>query len=270
MKSLKKHLSLIIALMTILFTVQIFMIVDRSITAYEANLKNDYSIIVVAKSSIKESVILSMDKMIERSEELSPDTVLKRLEGEMKSKNIELLKLSLPKFYRIHLKQFPTPKQIKRISENLLKTPLITRVEDFAQNHDTVYRLLLLFKKVAQLFGLAILAVTSLLIMKELRIWQFQHRERMSIMALFGAPVWLRSAVLFRLAIVDALIASVIVIGSFFTIVKNGWLQVELQLIGITIDVFRPLNDSMLLAGVAFSLSILLATMIVMGHKEEV
>ena len=52
------------------------------------------------------------------------------------------------------------------------------------------------------------MVVTIFLIAKEMRIWQFKHSERMNIMGLFGAPVWLRSAVLFRLAIVDLIVVN--------------------------------------------------------------
>ncbi len=269
MKSLKNHLSLIIALATVLFTVQTFMIIDRSLTNYEERLKNDYSVIIVAKNSLEAKSIADIDPLIAASEPISPDRIINQLKGDMHSKNLELLKLSLPKFYRIHLKHFPTPKEISRLSGNLFKHPLIDRVENFAQNHDMVYKLLLLFKKVTAVFAIAIFAVTALLIMKELRIWQFQHSERMNIMALFGAPVWLRSAVLYRLAIVDALIASILVNTAFYVIVKNKWVDSQLNDVGIAVDIYRISPDGAILTGLAFGISVILASMIVMGHKEE-
>jgi cell division transport system permease protein len=112
--------------------------------------------------------------------------------------------------------------------------------------------------------------VTILLIFKELRIWQFKHNERMSIMSLFGAPTWLRSAVLFRLAIVDALIASVITFAIFSYIASSSWVSEQLATIGIHIVVFDKLNDSLTALAVSVVLSVLLATFIVLGHKEEV
>lgn len=127
-----------------------------------------------------------------------------------------MLKLTLPKFYRLYLSRFPTPQEISKLQKRLEKHSSIERVEGYAQTHDTVYKLMLLFKDVVQIFSIAIAAVTSLLILKEMRLWQFQHADRMSIMALFGAPVWLRSAVLFRLAIVDAIIATIVLYLAFF------------------------------------------------------
>jgi len=269
MKSLKNHLSLIVALFSILFTLQIFFIVDRAIISYEEGLKNDYSIIVIAKTSIATEKFLTMSKIIEDAEEISPEKVIERLKDDIKTKNLSLLRLALPKFYRLHLEHFPKPYEIEKLTKVLLKKPNITRVESFTKNHDTIYKLLLLFKGVIQVFSLAVFVVTSLLIFKEMRIWQFQHSERMSIMALFGAPVWLRSAVLFRLAIVDALVASVILMITFVILNTNTFIKFELGNIGIDIVLFDIVNDGLLLTGVALLLSLILATLLVIGHKEE-
>jgi cell division transport system permease protein len=270
MKSLKNHLSLITALFTILLTLQIFLIVDRTITAYEENLGESYSIVVVADKEVDEESFKKIDKAIERVEPISTKEVIDRLQGQMQKKQLDLLTIALPNFYRIHLDHFPTPEEIEKLSSRLEKHPDITRAENFSQSHDTIYRLMLLFKWVVLIFAVAIAAVTSLLILKEMRIWQFQHTERMSIMAMFGAPVWLRSAVLFRLAIVDALIASVLAIVTFITAQNMGWGTAQLQELGLSVNAFALLSDGLRLLAVALTLSIMLAVMIVLGHKEEV
>ncbi|MDD2838021.1 MAG: cell division protein FtsX, partial [Sulfuricurvum sp.] len=211
----------------------------------------------------------AMDPIIERSEIIGTEQVLKRLEGEMSKKNLDLLKLTLPKFYRIYLSRFPTPYEIEKLQKRLQKHSSIERVEGYAQTHDTVYKLMLLFKDVVQVFSIAIAAVTSLLILKEMRLWQFQHAERMSIMALFGAPVWLRSAVLFRLAIVDALIATILVCLAFFLIEQYGWMEMLLRTVGISIDLFNFVNDALRSLIIALSVSIVLTLTIVVGNSEE-
>ncbi len=269
MKSLKNHISLIIALFTVLFSVQIYVAVDRTIAAYETRLKNDYSIIVVANKSLTPIEFKAMDPIIERSEIVATDQVLKRLEGEMSKKNLDLLKLTLPKFYRIYLSRFPTPYEISKLQKRLQKHASIERVEGYAQTHDTVYKLMLLFKDVVQIFSIAIAAVTSLLILKEMRLWQFQHSDRMSIMALFGAPVWLRSAVLFRLAIVDAIIATIVLCLAFLLIEQYGWMDLLLRTVGITIELFDFVNDAGRSLLIALGVSIILTLTIVIGNSEE-
>ncbi|MGB6020354.1 MAG: cell division protein FtsX [Sulfurimonadaceae bacterium] len=270
MRSVKNHLSLIIALFTIVFTMQIYIVVDRTVAAYESELNENYSIVVVTKKKVETDSLVAMSPKIKSADEISTKEVIDHLQSQMKQRHIDLLKLSLPHFYSIHLTHYPAPSEITELRKKLEKNSEITRIEDFAQSHDTLYKLMLLFKSVVVLFAIAIFSVTSLLVLKEMRIWQFQHNERMSIMAMFGAPVWMRSAILFRLSIVDAIIASVLAIGTF---IYADFLKVgneQLQSIGIDVLLFDPLNDSLLIVGVALSLSIILATLIVIGHKEEV
>jgi len=270
MKSIKNHLSLVIALLSILFSVQTFIIIERSIDSYKENLATSYSVVVVSNKRLDNKIIIDSNKIVSEISALTPDNVIERLNTGMTKKNMELLKLTLPKFYKIKLTHYPTPKEIESLTENLLKNKSITKVENFSHNHDTTYKLLLLFKTVISVFAVSMFVVTILLIFKELRIWQFKHNERMSIMGLFGAPTWLRSAVLFRLSIVDALIASALAFGLFSYISSSTWVLQQFDYIGIKIMIFDPLYDFLLLLGVSVFLSIMLASMIVLGHKEEV
>ena len=270
MKSVKNHLSLVIALLSILFSIQIFIIVDRSIESYKENLATNYSVVVVSQKRVDTKELMKKNPIISNIEKLSPDNIIKRLDTGMSSKNIDFLKLTLPKFYKVKLKYFPSPQEIKTLTAKLLKNKSITKVESFSNNHDTTYKLLLLFKTVISAFSIVMIVVTILLIFKELRIWQFKHNERMSIMGLFGAPTWLRSAVLFRLAIVDALVSSAFAFILFSIIASNAWVLEQFKNIGISITIFDPVTDFFMLLLIAITLSILLASFIVLGHKEEV
>ncbi len=270
MRSIKNHLSLIIALFSIVFTMQIYIVIDRTVVAYENDLNNNYSVVVVTKKKMEPKTLVSLSPTITSAKEISTKEVLTNLQSQMKQRHIDLLKLSLPHFYALHLNHYPTPSELQTLRKRLERNAEITRIEDFAKSHDTIYTLLLLYKSISMLFAIGIFAVTSLLIIKEMRIWQFQHNERMSIMAMFGAPVWMRSAVLFRLAIVDAIIASLLAIATFsyadFTKVGSE----QLRSIGVEVQIFELVNDGMLIVALALSLSIILATLIVIGHKEEV
>ncbi len=270
MKSIKNHLSLIVALVSILFSIQIFVIVERSIDAYKQNLANNYSVVVVSQKTITQKQFFRINKLINEVKVLSPDNVIKRLNSGIDKSNMDFLKLTLPKFYKLHLKKYPSPREIKRLRKDLLNNRFVIKVEDFSNTHDTIYRLLVLFKNVVLVFAAVVSLVTMLLILKELRIWQFKHNERMSIMGLFGAPTWLRSAVLFRLSIVDAIISSIIVFVIFSLIASSHWILNEFNNINISVVIFDNVGDFFVLFGISIVLSILLASMIVLGHKEEV
>jgi len=270
MKSLKSHFSLITALFSILITLQLFLSLERVISAYERHLGDNYGIVVVSDTNLSLAFFETIDKGIASAEPLSPKYMLQQLQQHAVGSGINLMELDLPHFYRLRLSHFITPDEARALGLKLKRQSAILRVETFAQQHDTVYRLLLLFNNVLTVLAAVLFLVTSLLIVKEMRLWQYQHRERMNIMALFGAPVWLRSAVLFRLAIVDAVIASLLAAAAFVLIDHYGWIAQLLEVVDINAALFNPLQDLPLLFGVAVTLSILLASMIVMGHKEEV
>lgn len=270
MKSIRNHLSLVIALLSILFSIQIFTIAQRSIDAYKENLAHNYSLVVVAQKPLNMSTLQKNNAIIKKIIPLSPDNVIHRLNTGMSQKSINFLKLTLPKFYKITLTHFPSTQEIKTLISKLKKNKTIKKIESFQNNHDTTFKLLLLFKNVISAFAVVMVIVTVLLIFKEMRIWQFQHTERMNIMGLFGAPAWLRSAVLFRLSIVDALIASVLSFIIFSMIESNGWILEQFKTIGIDVELFDPITDFLTLLGIAVTLSVLLASFIVLSHKEEV
>jgi len=270
MKSIKNHLSLVVALVSILFSLQIYIVAERSIDAYKETLATKYSVVAVSEKAVTQKEFNKIDKIIAEVEELDPDRIIEKLSEGISQKNKDLLKVTLPKFYKIHLTHYPSPSEIESLTKSLLRYPSIKKVEDFSHTHDTTYKLLVLFKGVVLVFALSIFVVTTLLIFKELRIWQFKHSERMNIMGLFGAAVWLRSAVLFRLAFVDAVIATIITYAFFTYMASYPAMLEQFSMIGIEIVVFDQLKDLTRLAVVAIGLSTLLATMIVIGHREEV
>ena len=67
MKSIKNHFSLIVALFSILLSIQIFTIVDRSINAYKENLANNYTVIVVSQKRLDNDAFLSINNLINSS-----------------------------------------------------------------------------------------------------------------------------------------------------------------------------------------------------------
>jgi len=269
-KSFKNHLSLVIALVSILFSIQVFTIVDRSINAYKEKLTKNYSLVIVSQTKLVPKELKAKVPSIANVIELSPETVIKKINAQMSKNNIALLKATLPRFYKLKLGIYPSPEEIEKIKRALLNMQSISKVESFSAIHDTIYNLLLLFKTVISVLAFTILIVTVLLIFKEMRIWQFKHNERMNIMSLFGAPTWLRSAVLFRLAIVDALIASVVNLIIFLYIASSSWVTQQFHTIGIKIVVFDGMDDFLDGLIISLILSILLATFIVLGQKEDI
>lgn len=270
MKSFKNHVSLIIALFAILLTLQTFLSLERVIKAYEHKLSDNYAVIIVSEQNLTLAAVQRVSGSIRSIEQLSPAQILSRLQQNSAAAHINLMELQLPNFYRLRLDHYPNPSEIQSLGLHLERLGSIERVETFARQHDTIHRLLSLFKHVVLMLAGTLFLVTSLLIAKEMRIWQFQHMERMQIMTLFGSTIFLRSAVLFRLAIVDAIIATLIAAGVFGAVEHYGWGAQMLAMIRVEALLFDPAQDLPLLLGVAMLLSVLLAFMIITGQRDEV
>jgi cell division transport system permease protein len=270
MKPIKNHFSLILALFAILFAIQILTVNNRAIHTYEKKLSSQYSMIVVSNSDMTLTQFQKYSPVITKIEKLSPAKIIEKLKQNISEQNIQLLKVSLPRFYKIHLNHYPSPGEVQAIKNALFQNSAITKIEDFSKSYNTTFKLLLLFKTITQIFTIAIFAVTVLLIAKEMKIWQFKHNERMNIMGLFGAPVWLRSAVLFRMAIVDALIATFLSAFVFSFLAHTAFIKEQLATIDITINIFEMPHDLLVLGGAALLLSLFLASIVVAGYKEEI
>ncbi len=270
MKSLKNHISLVVALFAILLTLQILISVDRVLDAYETKLSDRYAIVVVSDSNLSLEELVQIDDSIKSVEMLSIDDELKQIKEQLDSSSISFLELSLPLFYRLTLDSYPDPKQIEKLGAKLEKSSKITRVETFSAQHDTIFKLLKLFEWTITLLFALLFLVTMLLIVREMKLWQLQHHERINVMVLFGASIWQRSAFLFRLVITDAIIATVLAVIAFIVIDYSGLVELLLVHIGLNVNIFILPQDPLVLFVLALSLSTVLATIIIAGHTEEV
>ncbi len=92
---------------------QLYFIVERSIDAYKVKLSQNYSVIAVSKEELSSEAFAKINKIVSQAKEIAPDSVIKRLSSDMKSTNVELLKLTLPRFYKLSLSHYPSPEEIK-------------------------------------------------------------------------------------------------------------------------------------------------------------
>ena len=134
----REHISLIAALFTILFTLQVFFIIERTINIYEATLKNNYSMITVSNKPINIDIVKDTIKDIDKIENIDPQKVVNRLKDELNKEDLGALKESLPNFYRIFLKKYPDPDGLKRIKEKLKTISGIIRVETYSKTHNQI------------------------------------------------------------------------------------------------------------------------------------
>jgi len=266
-RAIKQHISFMIPLLTLLFSIQSYMVTDRTVDKYTSSINSGYSIIMAVETELKVDEIAHISSQIKELSEIEPAYMLNKIKDEISSANYALLKLSLPKFYKLTLNTFPTDKELSTIKEGLDKIKKIKNVETFTKSHGEIYNLLSLSKNIVKVFAISIFVVSLMLIIKQIEVWRFVHSERMVIMEYFGAPYWMKSAALFQFAIIDSLLAVVLVCGFFF------WLSVDGAALGIQelffehIEFFVP-YDGVLLALWSVLVS-LFSVLIVISSKKR-
>ena len=254
MKSLKSHISLIIPLFSILFAIEFNVIIERVIQNYESKLKDDYSIIVVSQGELNYKDI----NIYENIAKLQEIDVAKFIE-ELKKKKVELdfeaLKKFMPKFYKIYLNHFPSVEELKKIKQKLSLVSKITRVETFSNSHRKIYEILLTLKRVIGIFVGVVALLSLLLILKQIEVWHLEHSQRMYIMSLFGAPLWMRSGILVKIAVLDTFISVVLVFGSYYYIFNSSFYNLFFGTLGYINSIDILVNDTavLLILGIIIS-----------------
>ena len=101
---------------------------------------------------------------------------------------------------------------MQKIKDRISKISGVSRVETFSKTHNKIYKILQLVKNISAIFSALIGLIGLMLISKQMRIWLYEHKERIEIMTLLGAPSWLKSGALYKTALFDSFIATVSVV----------------------------------------------------------
>ncbi len=260
MKSLKNHISFLIPLFTLLFSIQFSTMLSRGIINYESKLAGEYTIVVVSSSTIDRAAIAQIVPSINTIQEINKDKYIDKLKDNMSQSDIVYLRATLPKFYSIKLKHLPTKERLSEIANALKKYPKVQKVETFKTTFNKLHQFLKLAKSASIIFTVFISIISFLLIMKQMEIWTLQHRKRMYIMGLFGAPYWMKSASLYKAVILDAIIAAIAVGFMFLNIQYFVNLASIKQDLGIDLSNFHFFADTFTLTLISLALSIVSVT----------
>ncbi|MDE5926079.1 MAG: cell division protein FtsX [Helicobacter sp.] len=268
MNSLKNHLSLIIPLIALLFALESILLISRTLNDYESKLGKNYAIIL---ASTKELNLELLRNKISEAQDLTlidSKIVLDRLSKNISQANIVLLKKSLPRFYSLTLNVYPSSSRLENIHKTLSTLEGVSRIETFTKSHSQIYQLLLIINGSTMIFSSLIALISLLLMFKQIEIWKFQHLERMEIMTLLGAPLWMRSQVLFRLACLDTILATLIVASGLVYISQNPTLLIFLQELGLNPEIFSPILDSIVLLLTGLAVSLISVWIVSLQHRD--
>jgi cell division transport system permease protein len=205
----------LLPLLAILLGVEFFLVFNRVTQDAEEKLRQSYSILVVSQKAMTPQDFRRIDRHIAEAVPLPKKEIAREIARGMNNTPDREILAALPHFYTLHLDRYLPQQKVEDIRRKLLKVPGIKKVETFGENLRAKYNLFLFLKIILWSFVGLMGLVSVFLVVKQMEVWQMAHRERMQIMEIFGAPMLLRSGVLFRMGIVDALLATAVTVGIF-------------------------------------------------------
>lgn len=269
MRSLRNHLGVILPIVTLLFSIQFISLVENIIKNYEKLMSDDYNIIIVSQNDLNASVLKPLISDLASLEQLSSKSVMDRLSRDVSAKNISILQNALPKFYSLKLSSFPGSEQMETIKSKILNVRGVSKVETFTKTHDKVHKSLKLIKKISEIFSVLIVVTGFMLMLKQMRIWLYEHRERIEIMTLFGAPFWLKSAVLYKIAIFDSIFGATLVTVFYMFLPEIEIARALVSEIDMSLPTMDIGYDGLKLFGIALFLSIFCVSLVMRKAKKS-
>ena len=229
MKPLKSLFSFIMPLIVMLLTFSIYLFLDKVVTKYKIDIANDYSIVVVANTPLVKIEEVAGIK-VKDLERLKREKIIKGLEDKLSKSSLDMLKTRLPYFYKIHLQEFPTTLKLEQIRKELNTISNVKEVETFSIDHNKIYSLLVLIQSVIQILFLIILTLSFLLLSKQIKIWFYEHSQRIDIIQLHGGSILYASKPIIRIVVISATISSLIVTGISYGFILNVQQIIEPEL----------------------------------------
>jgi cell division transport system permease protein len=258
----------ILPLLAILLGIESFMVFSRVTASYGESLKEAYTILVVTKKSMKPEEFKALDSHIVRIKPVEKDAIVEQISQGMSNASTQEIIKALPHFYTLYLDRYLNAANIETIKKRLVASPNVRRVETFGQAHNANYNLYMLIRASLWTF-VGFMVFTSLfLVVKQMEIWQLEHRERMQVMEILGASGMLRSGVLFRIALTDAVIAALVTIG-VFAFLRYAWVaRSEIDLLVQKQTLVFEFKDIAILGGIAFVIVMVSVVLVANSVKE--
>ena len=269
MKFIKQHISLIFPLIGILLGLEFFIVFDRTTDSFEKGLKNGYSMMVVSKDEMSIDDFKAWDSHIEQVQELEKSKILKRLnmgKDESKQKSFEA---SLPNFYSLKLDGYLTMDALESIKNNLQKSSNVLTIETFQSAYQSKYELFSFIKFSFQTFIIFMTIIGFFLIVKQMEVWNYLHAQRIKVMEIFGASLFLRSKVLINMALIDAVISAFLTSWLFY-LFKNSWVQgSQMEILKDNIEAVFKFSDVFILLFVSITVVMIAVFLVVVNVKEK-
>ena len=229
MKLLKSFFSFAFPLVVMLFMFSIYLVVTKVVDNYKENIINDYAIVVISNTPLS-----SIDSLagidVKDIEPLSREKIIKNVHKNLSDSSIELLQKKLPYFYKIYLDEFPTTLKLDQIRKELMTISNIKKIETFSNDHNKLYSLLVLVQNIIFILFGAVLLLSILLLSKQIKIWFFEHNERITIIQLHGGSLLYSSKPIIKIILSSAVISSLLACIMLFVVISNIQLIIDPEL----------------------------------------
>jgi len=269
MKFIKNHLMFILPLMAILFSIEFYLVFERTTKSYEKILTEGYSMLVVTKRPMTLKKFQRLNHQIRSLKEVERSNIISQVSKGMTEENAKKILAVLPYFYNLGLQSYVHTEELAFIKKDLQKSSNIKKVETFDSAYEDSYRLFSFIKFMLKVFIVFMAIVSLFLILKQMQIWKYAHKERMQVMEIFGAPLMLRSGVLFRMALIDAIISALFISSIFYAIQTQWALESHIDIITQNYQALFKLNDIGILMISAITIVVVSVYLVVHSSKGE-
>ncbi len=269
MKFIKDHIMFILPLVAILLGIEFFLVFDRMTASYEQRLREGYSMLVVSKEPMTLREFKSINSNIGQSIKIERSEIIKEISLGQNEEDTQQILNALPNFYTIKLAKYLDTSDLDRLQKDLMANNKIKSVETFGNSYSSNYKLFSFIKFILKVFIIFMSVVSLFLVIKQMEVWGYIHKERMQVMEIFGAPIMLRSGVLFKVAIVDAFIATSIIV-SIFLYFRYQLAEIsEVDALTNNSELLFQTNDAIVLLMSAIIIVIISVFIVVFSSREK-
>lgn len=215
-----------------LFIFAVFLLVNKIVESYKYSIVDDYSIIVITNTPF-----ITIDEIagmrVKDVEPINRGKIIDSVKENLSQSSINLLDKKLPYFYKIYLENFPTTSKLVQIRKELQQIKNVKKIETFSNDHSKIYSLLILLQDIVLVLFVIVLTLSLLLLSKQIKIWFFEHNERISIIQLHGGSLLYATKPIIKIIFSSALFSSAVVLTILFVIANNLAAVIQPEILSI-------------------------------------
>jgi cell division transport system permease protein len=255
MKLLKTILNFAIPLTIMLSIFSTYLIVNKVVMNYKQSISDDYTIIITSEHPMENIKSIAGIK-VTNFQKLDQNKILADIKDTVSVSTLTLLNKNMPHFYKIYLEEFPTKSKLTQIKKELSKNKDIQSVEMFADDHNHIYSFLILIQDLAFVLFFVVLAFSILLVIRQIKIWFFEHNRRIRIMELHGGSILYSSKPILTVVGISAIISLVLTVLIILVSISNASLLVQSEILEFLPKPYQLNFELMMIAVLSFAIPI--------------